>query len=105
MINTIAHDPQGGSSVPIATTNDRPRNDPHGGDDVGRLVVVGDDQPGIVATISTLLRERGANIVALDQYSTDPVAGRFYQRTEFSLPNLQAVRPELERELDEKVAA
>ena len=71
----------------------------------GRLVLVGDDRPGIVATVSNLLRERGANIIALDQYSTDAEAGRFYQRTEFHLPHLRAVRPQLEAELAERVGA
>ena len=73
-------------------------------DDVGRLVLVGDDRPGIVATVSALLRERGANITALDQYSSDPEGGRFYPRTEFHLPGLAAARPELEAALADRVA-
>jgi formyltetrahydrofolate deformylase len=77
----------------------------HGVSDVGRVIIVGDDRPGIVATVSTLLRDHGANIMSLDQYSTDAAAGRFYQRTEFHLPNLTAVRPDLERALDEQVTA
>ncbi len=72
--------------------------------DHGRLIVAGDDRPGIVATVSSLLRERGANITALDQYSTDPENGRFYQRTEFHLPGLHGLRPALEDDLRHRVS-
>jgi formyltetrahydrofolate deformylase len=65
----------------------------------GRLIVQGQDGPGIVAAISSVLRDFGANIVALDQYSTDPAAGRFFQRTEFELDHLSAVKPDLDAAL------
>jgi formyltetrahydrofolate deformylase len=68
-----------------------------------RLIVSGEDRPGIVAAVSTLLNEAGANISTLDQYSTDPEGGRFYQRTVFHLDGFTAVRPELERMLDERL--
>jgi formyltetrahydrofolate deformylase len=56
----------------------------------GRLIVVGADRPGIVASVSRVLTEHGANIMSLDQYSTDPSGGRFVQRTSFHLPDLPA---------------
>src|SRR5262245_10950518 len=56
----------------------------------GRLIVLGADRPGIVASVSRVLTEHGANIVSLDQYSSDPSGGRFVQRTSFHLPDLPA---------------
>jgi predicted amino acid-binding ACT domain protein len=50
--------------------------------------VQGADRPGIVASVSTVLSEHGANIVSLDQSSSDPSGGRFFQRTVFHLPQL-----------------
>jgi formyltetrahydrofolate deformylase len=68
-------------------------------DDVGRLIVQGADQPGIVAAVSATLASVGANIVSLDQYSSDPSGGRFFQRTVFHLPDLGARRDELDTAL------
>jgi formyltetrahydrofolate deformylase len=65
-------------------------------DETARLLVSCPDRHGIVATISTLLFESGANIVASDQYSTDPEDGTFFLRMEFHLERLQARRAELE---------
>ncbi|MFC7404525.1 formyltetrahydrofolate deformylase [Georgenia alba] len=69
--------------------------------DRGRLMVQGEDRPGIVSAVSGLLSEHGANIVSLDQHSTDPAGGRFFQRTEFHLPGFAARRAELEARLAE----
>jgi formyltetrahydrofolate deformylase len=68
--------------------------------DEGRLIVQGSDRSGIVAAVSAVLSNAGANIVSLDQYSTDPSAGQFFQRTVFELPGLQALRPGLEATLE-----
>ncbi len=65
-----------------------------------RLLVSGDDRPGVVAAVSGILADEGANIVALDQYSSDPHGGRFFQRTVFELAGLQALRPQLEKRLN-----
>lgn len=48
-----------------------------------RLLVHGTDRPGIVAGVSSVLTEAGANIVSLDQYSTSADGGQFFQRTVF----------------------
>ncbi|MFI8413839.1 formyltetrahydrofolate deformylase [Paeniglutamicibacter gangotriensis] len=69
----------------------------------GRLLVKGEDKPGIVAAVASILREFGANIMSLDQYSTDPESGNFFQRTEFHLEGFQAMRPELESALEERL--
>src|SRR3954464_3560807 len=57
-------------------------------EETARLLVSCPDRHGIVATISTLLFEAGANIVASDQYSTDPEGGTFFLRMEFHLERL-----------------
>jgi len=67
------------------------------------LVVHGTDRPGIVAAVTKLLADFEANIVSLDQYSTDPVGGQFFQRTEFNVPDFVAIRPELQAALAEIV--
>lgn len=51
-----------------------------------RLLIGCADRPGIVAAVSGFLFEQGANIVSSQQYSTDPIGGRFFLRTEFFLP-------------------
>jgi len=68
-----------------------------------RLIVSGKDRPGIVSAVSGALQNAGANIVSLDQYSTDPEGGRFFQRTVFHVDDLSAALPGLERELTEKL--
>ena len=73
--------------------------------DIGRLLLRCDDRPGLVAAVSGFLAEAGANIISLDQHSTEPTGGTFMQRTIFHLPGLTAVRDALEREFAEKVAA
>jgi len=67
------------------------------------LVVHGTDGPGIVADITRLLADFEANIVSLDQYSTDPVGGQFFQRTEFNVPDFLAIKPQLEQAIAEIV--
>ncbi|MGQ4619420.1 formyltetrahydrofolate deformylase [Nocardia sp. R7R-8] len=71
--------------------------------DEGRLLVHGTDRPGIVAAVSAALTAAGANIVSLDQHSTDPSGGRFFQRTVFRMPNLMAARPALEGVLADEI--
>ncbi|MCQ2001552.1 formyltetrahydrofolate deformylase [Arthrobacter zhaoxinii] len=73
-------------------------------DDVARLVLHGTDQSGIVAAITEVLARFEGNIVSLDQHTSDPVGGRFFQRTVFTLPdlaaNLDCLRGALESRLD-----
>jgi len=59
-----------------------------GADHTARLLISCPDGPGIVAAVSTFLFERGANIVASDQYSTHPEHGMFFMRNAFWLPEL-----------------
>jgi formyltetrahydrofolate deformylase len=67
--------------------------------DYGRLIVQGADRPGIVASVSAVLTEHSANIVSLDQSSSDPSGGRFFQRIVFHLPDLASRLDELDETL------
>lgn len=71
--------------------------------DYGRLIVRGADRPGIVASVSGALTEHGANILALDQSSSDPEGGRFFQRTVFQLPELASRIDELNAALETRL--
>jgi hypothetical protein len=73
--------------------------------DVGRLLLRCADRPGLVAAVTTFLAQAGANIVSLDQHSTEQSGGTFMQRTIFHLPGLTAARDALERDFGEQVAA
>jgi formyltetrahydrofolate deformylase len=67
--------------------------------DVGRLVVRCPDRPGIVAALSRLMADAGANIIESQQHSSDPVGGTFTLRLEFFLAGLATRRGELEAAL------
>jgi formyltetrahydrofolate deformylase len=72
--------------------------------DIGRLLLSCADRPGLVAAITTFLAEAGANIVSLDQHSTQQTGGVFMQRTIFHLPGLAAARVDLEQCFAQQVA-
>ncbi|MGE0219712.1 formyltetrahydrofolate deformylase [Mycolicibacterium sp.] len=72
--------------------------------DIGRLLLRCADRPGLVAAISAFLSEAGANIISLDQHSTEQSGGIFMQRTIFHLPGLTAAKDHLERTFAERVA-
>ena len=67
--------------------------------DTARLLIACDDQPGIVAAVAGVLAQHGANIISLDQHSTDSEGGRFFQRTVIHLDGLSAARPALEADI------
>ncbi len=67
--------------------------------DIGRLLITCPDRPGIVAGVSRCLYDNGANIVASQQYSTNPVGGTFFLLVEFHLPGLARHMARLNSEL------
>lgn len=69
------------------------------------LVVHGQDGPGIVGVVGTVLHEHGANIVSLDQYSDNPQGGAYYQRTVFSHGDLGTVLPVIDAELQQRLGS
>jgi formyltetrahydrofolate deformylase len=71
---------------------------------VGRLLLHCNDQPGLVAAVTDFLAKAGANIVSLDQHSTEHSGGTFMQRTIFHLPGLSAARDALERDFEHQLA-
>jgi formyltetrahydrofolate deformylase len=70
---------------------------------VGRLLVSCTDRPGIVAALSSFLRDRGANILQSDQHTTDPDGGQFFMRLEFRLEGLEDAAEDIEREFAAQV--
>jgi formyltetrahydrofolate deformylase len=66
--------------------------------DIGRLLITCPDRPGIVAAVSKLLFDNGANILESQQYSTDPFGGTFFLRLEFYLDALADHLAELEHQ-------
>jgi formyltetrahydrofolate deformylase len=48
------------------------------------------DRPGIVAAVSTFLFRHGANVVDLDQHSTEEVPATYFMRLEFQTDGLDA---------------
>src|SRR5215469_5461410 len=68
--------------------------------DHASLIVQGADRTGIVAAVATVLSGHGANIVSLDQYSSNPQGGAFFQRTVFTRPGLAAALPAIQADLD-----
>jgi formyltetrahydrofolate deformylase len=67
--------------------------------DTGRLVVRCPDRPGIVAALSGLMADVGANITDSQQHSSDPSGGTFTLRLEFLLEGYARRRPALEQRL------
>jgi formyltetrahydrofolate deformylase len=72
--------------------------------DVGRLLLRCADRSGLVAAVSTFLADAGANIISLDQHSTEQTGGMFMQRTVFHLSGLAAARDDLARNFAAQVA-
>jgi formyltetrahydrofolate deformylase len=72
--------------------------------DIGRLLLRCADRSGLVAAVTTFLAQAGANIISLDQHSTEQTGGMFMQRTVFHLSGLTAARDALERDFAEQVA-
>ncbi len=71
---------------------------------ITRLLVSCADRPGIVAAVSRLLTDAGANIVRSDQHTTDPRGGRFFMRMEFDLELDRDARDALDRRFEQEVA-
>jgi formyltetrahydrofolate deformylase len=72
--------------------------------DVGRLLLRCNDRPGLVAAVSTFPTRAGANIISLDQHSTQQSGGTFIQRTIFLLPGLSAARDSLQHDFAKQIA-
>ena len=65
-----------------------------------RLLISCPDRPGVVAAVTQLLFEQGANVIDSDQHSTDPGNGMFFMRQEFDLPGDGERFSQLDRAFD-----
>ncbi len=61
------------------------------------------DRPGIVARVSTFLFQHGANVVDLDQHSTEETPGTYFMRLEFQTGGLDVPLPRLGELFGEEV--
>lgn len=73
--------------------------------DHASLIVHGPDQQGVVGEIAALIGRNGGNIVSLDQYSTDPEGGDFFQRIVFHRSDLVAAMPQIEADLETSIGS
>lgn len=73
-----------------------------------RLLITCPDKPGIVSAVSTFLYNHGANIIDLDQHSTEKecneTCGTYFMRLEFQTPDLGVSCNVLEKTFAEAVA-
>ena len=69
-----------------------------------RLLITCPDKAGIVSAVSNFLYNHGANITALDQYSTAPEGGTYFMRLEFKTPHLDLSKQVLAQTFEEAVA-
>ncbi|WP_105567608.1 formyltetrahydrofolate deformylase [Microbacterium halophytorum] len=67
--------------------------------DHASLIVHGPDQQGIVSQVASVISRNGGNILSLDQHSTDPVDGQFFQRVVLHRPDLVAAMPDIRSDL------
>ncbi len=75
-----------------------------GAEGTARLLVQCEDQPGIVAAVSSYLYEHGANIVQADQYSSEDGRGQFFLRLEYEVARLDAPPAEITERFGAEVA-
>ncbi len=69
-----------------------------------RLLITCPDKAGIVSAVSNFLYNHGANITALDQYSTATAGGTYFMRLEFQTPHLDLSKQVLAQTFEEAVA-
>ncbi len=72
--------------------------------EVARLLVRCEDQSGIVQAVSGFLYHQGANIISLDQHSTEAYGGKYFMRVEFHLAGLQDKKAQLMATFKQNVA-
>lgn len=65
----------------------------------GRILISCPDQPGIVAKVSKILFEQGANITESAQHTTNPVAGTFFMRIAFDIGRQEDALSQIETAL------
>lgn len=71
---------------------------------VAHLLVTCQDQSGIVQAVSGFLYQRGANIISLDQHTTEAYGGKYFMRVAFHMDGLAAQLADLKRGFSAEVA-
>lgn len=71
---------------------------------LARLLIACPDRPGIIAKVTTFLKDNQANITDLDQHSTDPAGGTLFMRLEFQSDDLEKLKQQFENHFDTDVA-
>ena len=69
-------------------------------EELATLVVTGPDRPGLASTVTSLIASHEGNIVSLDQHTTNPAGGDFFQRVVFHRPGLAAAAPDIRSDLE-----
>jgi formyltetrahydrofolate deformylase len=73
----------------------------HARDDLATLIITGPDNPGLASTVTSLISRNEGNIVSLDQYTTNPKNGDFFQRIVFHRADLAAAEPDIRADLEQ----
>lgn len=73
-------------------------------ENIARLLVTCQDRSGIVQAVSGFLYHQGANIVSLDQYTTQAHGGKYFMRVAFHLPELLNKKEQLLHTFEHNVA-
>lgn len=68
-----------------------------------RLLITCPDRPGIIAKVTSFLKDHRANITDLDQHSTDPLGGTLFMRLEFQADDEKQLKNEIETTFDREV--
>ncbi|MFW2176852.1 MULTISPECIES: formyltetrahydrofolate deformylase [unclassified Moraxella] len=68
------------------------------------LLIKCQDRAGIVQAVSEFIYRYGANIVTLDQYSTEPEGGQYFMRLEFAINDLATIIDNLTASFEHTVA-
>lgn len=71
---------------------------------IARLLVTCADQAGIVQAVSGFLYHHGANIISLDQHTTEAYGGKYFMRVEFHVEDLADKKQTLLDTFDKNVA-
>lgn len=73
-------------------------------DNIARLLVTCQDQSGIVQAVSGFLYHQGANIISLDQHTTEAYGGKYFMRVCFHLDDLMDKKTQLSETFAKNVA-
>ncbi len=68
------------------------------------LLIKCQDRAGIVQAVSEFIYRYGANIISLDQYSTEPEGGQYFMRLEFAISDLAEIWDNLKASFEHTVA-